>query len=193
MPNISQRVAIMGKYTAIGMRTAESSLPDKRIVINTCGKNDTAEKGDMHTWVWCNPTNRAITHKYEDIEAVSVECLWQGTKILTQDGRPDALTLSGNWRRGKGKRPVGAYNGPNRPLITSPGAARRAIYLPAFKNLIDHWMKDSQVQDWVAECEAFDGHVFLRDHDTGRGLDRNGPMSHAWLLCMYLNNKAWPS
>lgn len=182
---------IMGKFTAIGMRTPEKSLPGERIVINTCGKNDTSERGDFNTWVWCNPTNRAIKHKYEDIEAVSVECLWQGTKIF--NGTPNQLTLAGNWRLGKGKRPLGAWAGPGKPLITNPGEARRKIYLPAFRNLIEFWLKDSIVQQWLETCKSFDGLIFLRDFDTGRGLDRNGPMSHAWLFCMYLNSGSWPS
>lgn len=77
-------------------------------------------------------------------------------------------------------------------LITSPGTARRKIYLPAFKNLVEHWQKDEEVNNWIEQSRQHDGLVFLRDHDTGRGLDRNGPMSHAWLLCMYLNNGVWP-
>jgi hypothetical protein len=44
----------MGKWTAIGMRTPAKDLPDDAIVINSCGKNDTAERGDPNTWAWCN-------------------------------------------------------------------------------------------------------------------------------------------
>lgn len=135
-------VQVMGKFTAIGMRTPEKDLPDDAIIINTCGKNDTAEKGDPNSWTWCNPTNRAIQHPYQDIVAVSVECLWQGTKIRQGMTRPDPTVIGGNWRAGKGKRPIGAYAGPNQPLITTPGEARRKIYVPAFRNLalsaIDH-------------------------------------------------------
>lgn len=190
MPVIS-----MGKFTAIGMRTPAKDLGPNHIVVSTCGRNDTAEKGDFDSWAWCNPTNRAITHQYEDITAVSVECLWQGTKILrtNETGTPDPLTLGGNWRRGKGKAPRGAYAGPGKPLITSPGAARRRIYVPAFKNLIEHWMQDEEVKEWIDRCRKHDGPIYLRDHDTGRGIDRNGPMSHAWLFCEFLNTGAWPA
>lgn len=185
----------MGKFTAIGMRTAEKSLPEDAIIINTCGKNDTNEIGSPNSWVWCNPTNRAILHTYHDITAVSVECLWQGTKILKTNttGVPDQATLNGEWRRGKGRAPRGAYAGPGAPLITSPGEARRKIYVPAFRNLIEHWMKNEEVASWVQQCRESNGLVFLRDHDTGRGIDRNGPMSHAWLLCEYLNSGEWPN
>lgn len=186
---------IMGQFTAIGMRTATKNLPEGALIINTCGKNDTAEKGDPTSWVWSNPTNRAITHHYQDITAVSVECLWQGCKILQQnwpDLNPKTVTLNGNWRAGKGRKPFGAYAGPGQPLITKPGEARRKIYIPAFRNLVEHWLQDEEIKEWINEARRHKAGVFLRDHDTGRGLDRNGPMSHAWLLCEYLNTGKWP-
>lgn len=183
-------IVIMGKFTAIGMRASAKDHPNAR-VINTCGKNDTTDKGSENSWVWCNPTNRIITHPYHDVSAVSVECLWQGTKILkTNDtNQPDPETLGGNWRKGKGRAPKGAYAGHGQPLITSPGLARREIYLPAYKNLVEHWMQDEEVRTWIEQCRNHDGPIFLRDHDTGRGIDRNGPMSHAWLLCTWLNDE----
>lgn len=184
-------INIMGHFTAVGMRTKIDD--ENALVINTCGRNDTSEIGNDTTWVWCNPTNRVITHEYEDIKAVSVECLWQGTKINKNDTGPDPQILQGNWRLGKGRRPIGAYAGPGKPLITTPGEARRRIYIPAFKRLIDHWLNTSdEVLDRVERAMDHDGPVFLRDFDTGRGVDRNGPMSHAWVLAYYLNNGEWP-
>jgi hypothetical protein len=178
-------ISHMGHFTAIGMRTPIRS-PDA-LVINTCARNDTAELGDLTHWVWANPTNRAIVHRYHDIEAVSVECLWQGTKILQVPGPgPDPKTLAGDWRRGKGKRPAGAYAGPEAPLIRDQGAARRAIYIPAFRRLIEHWLTQG-ADALIAQAKKHDGPVYLRDFDTGRGLDRNGPMSHAWVLATWLN------
>lgn len=186
---------IMGTFTAIGMRAAAKNFEQYNpIFINTCGRNDTAERGDFNNWVWCNPTNRAIQHAYEDITAVSVECLWQGTKILKSNNTnlPDVETLNGNWRNGKGRAPKGAYAGVDKPLITNPGEARRKIYIPAYKRLVEHWLSDPVVYRWIQACVMHDGLIFLRDHDTGRGVDRNGPMSHAWLLCEFLNNNQWP-
>lgn len=180
----------MGHFTAVGMRV---SVEDpKALVINTCGQNDTAERGSLTSWVWSNPTNRAILHAYAGVEAVSVECLWQGTKIMSVGGVPDTKTLQGDWRRGKAKRPIGAWRGEGLPLITTPGGARRAIYVPAFRRLVDHWLQDPIVQGWVDKARRHEGPVYLRDHDTGRGIDRNGPMSHAWVLATFLNTGAWP-
>jgi hypothetical protein len=181
----------MGHFTAIGMR-AKVTAPNA-LVINTCGRNDTTEKGEFTSWCWSNPTNRIITHHYEDITAVSVEALWQGTKLLAGMTRPDQDILDGNWRKNKGRRPAGAYAGPGKPLLTTPGAARRAIYLPAFRNLVEHWLgQDQEVVDWVQQARSWGGPVYLRDFDTGRGIDRNGPMSHAYVLATWLNTGVWP-
>ncbi len=61
------KIDVMGHFTAIGMRTKveDHTAP----IINTCGKNDTTDKGDQTSWVWCNPTNRAILHPYQDVQA----------------------------------------------------------------------------------------------------------------------------
>lgn len=184
------KIQSMGHFTAVGMRT---KIEDPTaMVVNTCSGNDTAERGTRESWTWSNPTNRVIIHVYEGIEAVSVECLWQGVKILQEGGGPDPKTLGGDWRRGKAKKPVGAWAGDGQPLIRTPGAARRKIYTPAFRRLIEHWLQDETVTSWVEEARKHDGPVFLRDHDTGRGIDRNGPMSHAYLLAEYLNTGLWP-
>jgi hypothetical protein len=182
-------IRIMGKFTAIGMHTV---TPPAALVIGTCSDNDTASMGSATLWSWSNPTNRAIWHSYADVDAVSVECLWQGTKIFQAGGRPDPETLRGDWRRGKARRPIGAWAGEGRPLITDPGEARRAIYLPAFRSLIERWMRNLSIAEWIAAARAHAGPVFLRDFDTGRGVDRDGPMSHAWVLASWLNTGKWP-
>jgi hypothetical protein len=185
-----QKIVSMGKFTAIGMRT---KVEDKTaLVINTCGQNDTAEIGTDTAWVFCNPTNRALVHRYEDVGAVSVEALWQGCKLLPDQTTPDVAILHGEWRKNKGKRPVGAYAGPNNPLITTPGEARRKIYVPAFRKLIEFYLNIEEVRQRIDAARKHDGPVYLRDHDTGRGIDRNGPMSHAWLFAMWLNTGVWP-
>lgn len=182
-------VLMAGKFTAIGMRV---KVEDPAVmVVNTCGGNGTDERGTPESWVWSNPTNTAIDHSWAGVEAVSVECLWQGTKIFEPGGRPDEATLMGDWRRGKARRPIGAWAGEGRGLLTTPGAARRAIYVPAFRRLVEHWLQDDEVRGWVDRAEAWPGNVFLRDHDTGRGLDQRGPMSHAYVLAMFLNTGNW--
>jgi hypothetical protein len=172
-------------FIPVGMRT-QVDRGTRTLVVNTCGRNDTSELGTIESWVWSNPTNRAIKHQYLDIEAVSVECLWQGCKLLPGQDRPDATILGGEWRKNKGKKPAMTYGG-----MKTPGAGRRAVYLPAFKNLFDHWIQDRRVQEFLDEARSCNK-VYLRDFDTGQGVDRNGPMSHAWVLSVFLNTGAWP-
>lgn len=180
----------MGHFTAIGMRTKVEE--PNALIINTCSDNDTEELGDKNRWSWSNPTNRRYLHRYHDVEAVSIECLWQACKMREGMVKPLEEVLAGNWRWGKGKKPIGAYAGPHQPLITTPGAARRAIYIPAFRSLIEGWIRDCpQVALWIQEARDHSGPVYLRDHDTGRGIDRNGPLSHAWVLASFLNTGSW--
>lgn len=184
----------MEKFEAIGMRTKITD-PDA-LIINTCSDNDTSERGTPTRWSWSNPTNRrfeAVHPLDPECRAVSTEAMWQGTKIRVEGGTPDPLTLAGDWRRGKGKKPVGTWMGPNRPLARTPGAGRRAVYIPCFRAQIERWVaEDEQVRAWITQAAQHEGQVFLRDFDTGRGVDRNGPMSHAWVLSVWLNTGEWP-
>lgn len=182
----------MGEFIAIGMR---KKIEDPNaMVINTCSGNDTADAGSQTKWTWSNPTNRRYPQEYHGRTAVSTEAMWQGTKVRGDADEPDEATMAGDWRRGKGKRPRGAWAGDGNPLITSPGAARLAVYVPAFRHQIETWMAESAaVRAWVQAARDHDGPVYLRDHDTGQGIHRNGPMSHAWLLSIYLNTGEWPS
>ena len=68
----------MGHFTAIGMRTKVNDVTS--LVINTCSDNDSREIGDIHRWSWSNPTNRKFLAGYADLNAVSVESLWQRIK-----------------------------------------------------------------------------------------------------------------
>lgn len=182
-----------GAFTAVGMRT---SLNDKGVnVVNTCAHNDTDLIGDNKRWAWTNPTNRKylVTHPNDpNTKAVSVECLWQGAKMMAGQTVPDTQALNGDWRRGKGKRPVGAWNGSNKPLITNPGEARRRIYIPAYVTQIHAHITNSEYVAEVVRASIYVAEMglrtALRDHDTGRGVGRNGPLSHAWVLAVILNN-----
>ena len=176
----------MGHFTAIGMRTKVNDVTS--LVINTCSDNDSREIGDIHRWSWSNPTNRKFLAGYADLNAVSVESLWQGTKIMNPTGHVDFSVIRGEWKKNKGKKPYGAYAGFGRPLITNQGEARRKIYIPAFTRQITSWIRESEeVRYMLKTAVNWDGNVYLRDFDTGRGIDRNGPMSHAWLLAIILN------
>ena len=179
-------------FIPVGMR---HKITDKdALVVNTCSGNGTAELGDLHHWVWANPTNTALPIEYFDVTAVSVECLWQGTKIQDPTGMTDDnfRCLAGDWRIGKGRRPLGAYAGPRQPWITNPGEARRRIYIPSFGQQVRYWLHHGAAA-LISQAKGHPGTVYLRDYDTGQGLDQDGPMSHAWLLSVWLNTGKWPN
>lgn len=181
-------IDIMGKFTAIGHTTR---APAGGTVIETCSHNDGRDAGNDLNWSWANPTNRRFSANFVGVGAVSVEALWQGLKSLPGQPCPDYRTLAGDWRRGKKACPAGHWSGKGQPLITGAGEARRRIYLPAYASQIDRWLRhDLAVADHLASVRAAPGLVFLRDWDTGRGIDdavddrgrHHGPMSHAWAL-----------
>ena len=180
---------MMGKFTAIGMRTPVED--DRALVVNTCSDNDKCLIGNNAQWSWCNPTNRLFeaVHPEDDaVRAVSIEALWQGTKIFKAGGRPDPFTLDGDWRRGKGKKPIGSWAGEGRALHQTPGDARRAIYIPAFiRQIYRILMSNNGAEALLRYAGRQSRNVFLRDWDTGRGLEQRGPMSHAWVLANILN------
>lgn len=61
------------------------------------------------------------------------------------------------------------------------------LYLPAFVAQLHNWLEyDEQIRKMTTIAAGHDK-VLLRDFDTGRGIDRNGPMSHAWVLATILN------
>lgn len=181
------------QFIPVGMRI---KLPESATVANTCAFNDTSFQGNKTQWGWANPANTrflAVHPNDPECVAVSAEAMWQGTKIMPGQKRPTEANLRGAWRKNKGKRPIGAWNGPDLPLITTPGAARRAIYVPTYRTQIEKWLAAApEIAEMLDRLRAAGQPVYLRDFDTGQGIDRNGPVSHAWILSVWLNTGAWP-
>lgn len=170
-------------------------MPPDAYVIETCSDNDTPKSGASRRWSWANPSNTRFPVLYGGRVFCSTEGLWQGAKVFTHDGQPDMVAGAkpGHWRRAKKRRPFGHWGGPDQAPITTAREARLRVYLPAYKAQIEQWMTaDPEVARWVAEARAHAGIVYLRDWDTGKGLDNGGPMSHGWLLAYYLNHGRMP-
>ena len=172
-----------GRLIPIGMR---KKIPEPNaLVISTCSDNDLPTFGLPKRWSWANPTNTRYYHEFCGITAVSTEALWQGCKLIGGATEPDPEVLAGAWRKNKGRKPRGAWYGPNM-TITDPGEARRKIYIPAYVDQITSWLSWTIVRAHVNRALDHDGPVYLRDFDTGQGIDSKGPMSHAWLLSLIL-------
>ncbi len=171
-------------------------MPAGSLCIDTCLDNDKSYPGNSRRWSWANPTNTRFVVEYGRMTFISVEALWQAAKVFIHDGQPDLgiATTPGAWRRAKKRRPFGHWGGPGKPPITTAGEARRRIYVPAYERQITQWLRDPQVAQWVLWARDYGAaSVYLRDWDTGKGLDNAGPMSHGWLLAYYLNNGRMPT
>lgn len=173
----------MSKFIPTGMRT---KVPDPNaLIISTCSGNDSPFAGDHKHWSWANPTNTRFPFEFHGLAVVSTEALWQGCKLIGDATEPDPEVLAGAWRKNKGRKPRGAWCGPGE-IITDPGEARRIIYIPAYVRQLRSWLKFAIVRAMVHRALDHEGPVYLRDFDTGQGIDRKGPMSHAWLLSQIL-------
>ena len=69
-------------------------------------------------------------------------------------------------------------------------AARKEIYLPSYR-----WVLDNCLQDEVSQLRklAEPQTVVLLDYETNGDIDNlKKPLSHAWLVCKYVQGE-WPS
>ena len=174
----------MTRYIPIHIRAKAGPAPNT-LFANTCSGNDTAVVSDPTNWTWANPTNTTtrVPIAGTSLTAASTECAWQETKVLpntpglreTPGGwflsetdflAANGATLNGNRRRGKGWRPIGAWVGADRPLLTDPAEARRAIYLPAYAAQLAAAEQHPGVAPILAHAATHEL-VYLRDHNTG--------------------------
>ena len=129
-----------------------------------------------------------------EVESESVEGIWQALKVFAEaDVDPSKLrvtTMSGLKRT---ERRYGAVRGHRSGLagtsLLSYEAARRRIYLPAYR-----WVLDHRAADVVAELRQLsaDRDVVLLDYTTNGDLaDLSSPLSHAALVDRYLADQ-WP-
>lgn len=126
--------------------------------------------------------------------AASVEGIWQGLKVFEQ-ADVDLSKLSTTTMRGL-KRSVRSFGtvrghraGINGSELLDYGTARRRIYLPAYRWVLDHCL-----QAEVAELRRLgvDRMVVLLDYETNTDLgDLSRPLAHAALILHYLSG-TWP-
>jgi len=120
--------------------------------------------------------------------ASCVEAIWQGLKVF--DGADCDLSLFKNTtmkdlkrtqrRFGKCK---GHRKGVSGSELLEYFTARKLIYLPAYK-----WVLDNELQDLVKVLkeESSDHTVILLDYETNADLNVRKPLSHASLIKAYI-------
>lgn len=127
--------------------------------------------------------------------AASVEGIWQGLKAF-EHADVDLTKLSNTSMRGLKRlvRSLGAVGGHRAGIegreLLDYATARRRIYLPAYRYVLDY-----RLQDELAELRRLGATqtVVLLDYETNTDLDDlSRPLSHAGLIARYLEG-AWPA
>ena len=129
-----------------------------------------------------------------DVTAQSVEGVWQALKVFegadVDPAKLDVTTMAGLKRS---VRRSGAIRGHREGLtgerLLSYEDARRAIYLPTYR-----WVLEHRVEEELAELKELSGRgdVVLLDYTTnGDVADLRAPLSHAALIAAHLEDR-WP-
>lgn len=129
-----------------------------------------------------------------DVTAQSVEGVWQALKVF-EGADVDAAKLAVRTMSGLKRtvRRLGQVRGHREGLVgerlLSYEDARRAIYLPTYR-----WVLEHRVEAEVAELKELSarGEVVLLDYTTnGDVADLRTPLSHAALIAAHLEDR-WP-
>ena len=127
--------------------------------------------------------------------AQSVEGLWQGLKVFAREdidpGKWAVINMTGIKRGGKSRGAVRGHRfGVGSDVLLDYREARRRIYLPAYRWVLEHRL--------VAEIEhlrqlATENRLVLLDYETNADVgDLSRPLSHAALVRYHLQG-TWPS
>jgi hypothetical protein len=128
----------------------------------------------------------------EDRLAESVEGIWQGLKVFDHhdiDESKFSVTSMKGLKRTVRKygKPKGHRKGVNAEELLDYITARKLIYLPAYK-----WILDNSLVEEIKELRtlATSKTVILLDYETNGDVDNPAkPLSHAQLLKMRLENR----
>lgn len=123
-------------------------------------------------------------------KTVSVDSIWQGLKIFKDKSEVDLDVVEGrkNFRNIKGKKPLGHKVGET--LYTTPGSARRAVYIPAYNALLQHPLAlpgFKLLEIYAIHAENVGKDLVLLDWDVSGNIDDERPFAHAALLVALLN------
>lgn len=146
-------------------------------------------------WVRLSPfhPHGGIPVPYGDgVTSQSVEGIWQALKVF-RDADVDPAKLSVTSMKGL-KRTVRRYGpvrghraGPHGDRLLPYEEARRRIYLPAYR-----WVLEHRVADLVERLREKEEVVLLDYTTNGDVADPTSPLSHAALIRLHLEGR-WPA
>ena len=126
--------------------------------------------------------------------SMSVEGIWQGLKVFEHEDVDPARLAIANMKGikrsiGRHGRVLGHRQGLHGERLLPYGEARRTIYLPTYRWVLEHRLGDLLDQLRTLGEEQM---VLLLDYETNCDpADLSHPLSHAGLVKSYLEN-AWP-
>ncbi|MGW3072469.1 DUF6939 family protein [Kitasatospora sp. NPDC001132] len=146
-------------------------------------------------WVRLSPffPHGGIPVPYGDgLTSESVEGIWQALKVFRDaDVDPAKLritSMKGLKRTVRRFGPVeGHRTGPHGDRLLSYETARRRIYLPAYR-----WVLEHRTADLVERLRGMDEVVLLDYTTNGDVADPSSPLSHAALIRLYVEGR-WPA
>jgi len=129
----------------------------------------------------------------EGITASCVEAIWQGLKVFRHEGINKQLFANKTMKNMKRTvRVNGEVLGHQKGIFSKELLgyleARRDIYLPSYK-----WVLENKLQDLVEELRkiAEEKDIVLLDYETNCDVNAHKPLSHAYLIKAYLEGN-WP-
>jgi hypothetical protein len=129
------------------------------------------------------------------VVSASVEGVWQALKVFDRsDVDPTKLavtTMTGLKRTVRRHGPVRGHRaGLHGQTLLDYQSARRQIYLPSYRWMLEHGVPD--LVDELGRLAVAQGVVLLDYTTSGDPADPSSPLSHAALIARYLIDQ-WPS
>lgn len=177
-------IRVAGRRRAMASLTA--AFPDAEII-------DVTSRGP-EPWVRLSPfyPHGGIPVPYcEGVTSESVEGIWQALKVFqgsdVDPGKLRITTMKGLKRTVRRYGPVqGHRTGLRGSRLLPYEAARRRIYLPAYR-----WVLEHRVADLVERLRDKRDVVLLDYTTNGDVTDPTRPLSHAALILLHLEGR-WP-
>lgn len=171
------------------LANVEKRWPDASVI-------DVTSRGD-EPWVRFSPfhPHGGIPIPNSAETARSVEGLWQGLKVFEHEdidpGKWAVVNMTGIKRGGRRRGAVRGHRfGVGSEVLLDYLEARRRIYLPAYRWVLEYRLKAEveQLRRFVAA-----GPLVLLDYETNADVeDTSRPLSHAALISCYLRS-TWPA
>ncbi|GAA1187594.1 DUF6939 family protein [Kitasatospora gansuensis] len=128
---------------------------------------------------------------FDGVTSQSVEGVWQTLKVFEHAdidlGKLEVTTMKGLKRTVRRYGPVQGHRaGPQSEQLLPYETARRRIYLPTYR-----WMLEHRASDLVERLRGIPDVVLLDYTTNGDVTDPRSPLSHAALIQLYLEGR-WP-